>query len=121
MHVGKTLDSVLKSIGGLDAHLKAVEAKRIQAEDKLMQIAIAKLEMDELVQKVDTALKKILEQFDKFTNAQIKEMLTKVRQQTCSDTEDSTSPPSPHPRSARFSIILPKGSSKQCRQVPNDL
>lgn len=98
VHVVNTLDEVLKQIGGLDKRIRWVlsvgaqegrgaEAARMQAEDKLMEIAIAKLEVDEVVQKVDTVLKKIIEQIDKFSTQQIRDMLVKVRAQTASEEE----------------------------------
>lgn len=65
-------------------YFRAAEAARIQAEDKLMEIAIAKLgkactltindtllEVDEVVNKVDQVLKKIIDQSDKFTVHQV--------------------------------------------------
>lgn len=57
----------------------------MQAEDKMMEIAIAKLEVDEVVQRVDTVLKKIIDQIDKFSPQQIQEMLIKVRSQTAAE------------------------------------
>ena len=52
IHVVNTVESVLQQIGGLDKKIKAAEGARLQAEDKLLEIAIAKLEVDEVVQKV---------------------------------------------------------------------
>lgn len=76
----------------------------MQAEDKLMDIAIAKLEVDEVIQKVDSVLKKIIDQIDHFSNAQIKEMLQKIRTQTASEEEGGGGK-----AACRFSIIVPQG------------
>jgi hypothetical protein len=84
---------------------RAAEAARLQAEDKLLEIAIAKLEVDEVVQKVDTVLKKMVEQIDKFSTPQIKEMLIKVRTQTAAQDEGGSSKAA----NSRFSIIIPSG------------
>eukprot|EP01119_Soliformovum_irregulare_P000340 TRINITY_DN10237_c0_g1_i1.p1 TRINITY_DN10237_c0_g1~~TRINITY_DN10237_c0_g1_i1.p1 ORF type:complete len:471 (+),score=168.72 TRINITY_DN10237_c0_g1_i1:51-1415(+) len=99
-----TIDVVLQQIGGLDKRIRASEAARMQAEDKLMEIAIAKLEVDEVIQKVDTILKKLLDQYERFSSSQVKEMLTKIRSQTQSEEEGGNSR-----ASIRFSIIVPKG------------
>ena len=104
IHVGNTVDMVLQQIGGLDKKIRAAEAARMQAEDKLLEIAIAKLEVDEVIQKVDTVLKKMCESCDKFTIPQIKEMLMKVRTQTASNEEGGNSK-----AASRFTIIIPAG------------
>lgn len=64
-----------------------------------MEIAIAKLEVDEVMNKVDIVLKRIIDQIDKFNNQQIKEMLIKLRTQTMSNEGEHGN--------ARFSIIVP--------------
>lgn len=107
IHVGNTFDSVLSQIGGLDKKIRASEAAKLQAEDKLLEIAIAKLEVDDLVEKVDTVLAKIIEQIDKFSVPQLKGMLEKVRTQTRK--EDASSAAEDDRVSCRFSIIMPKG------------
>lgn len=105
IHVVNTVESVLQQIGGLDKKIRGAEAARLQAEDKLLEIAIAKLEVDEVVQKVDTVLKKMVEQIDKFSIPQIKEMLVKVRTQTAAQEEGGSSKAA----NSRFSIIIPSG------------
>lgn len=69
-----------------------------------MEIAIAKLEVDEVMQKIDTILKKMLDQINNFSMVQIKEMLTKLRSQTAPEEEGGGTRVS-----VRFSIIVPKG------------
>lgn len=114
IHVMNTVDNVLSQIGGLDRKIKAAEAAKLQAEDKLLDIAIAKLEVDEVVQKVDTVLKKLIEQIDKFTIPQIKEMLIKVKSQTASDIDGGSSK-----ASTRFSIMLPQGGLNLDTEIPS--
>jgi hypothetical protein len=111
VHVASSLDQVLSQIGGLDKKIRAAEAAKIQAEDKLMEIAIAKLEVDELVASVDSILKKIIDQFDKFSPAQVKEMIVKLRANTATVEEGGTS-------SQRFSIIIPQEGLAIQEEIP---
>jgi hypothetical protein len=89
----------------LSDRIRAAEVAEIQAEDKLLDIAISKLEVDEVVQKVDKVLTRLLDQFDLLNPKQIKEMITKLRKQTSGEGEGARN------SAFRFSIMLSETST----------
>eukprot|EP01117_Protostelium_nocturnum_P008323 TRINITY_DN2972_c0_g3_i1.p1 TRINITY_DN2972_c0_g3~~TRINITY_DN2972_c0_g3_i1.p1 ORF type:complete len:615 (+),score=266.91 TRINITY_DN2972_c0_g3_i1:147-1991(+) len=98
------------SLGNVMQELDGLEDKVVKTEEKLLDVAIAKLEVDGVVQQVETYIKKILSSFDQLSSDQIKPMLLQLLM-LINDNEKSGT-------KSRFSLFVPASAVSAIPQAP---